>query len=219
MRCFVIGNGLSLRTHDLALMSNDVTFACNKIHLRYPFTSWRPTHWCSFDRTDYQTTIAEYLSHFKQDYQCHIASDWFGFRTGRVDPTMYPNVTLWTVCNAPHSEAQSWNHIAKTAHQFCRYNGTGINAIELAIRYLGFEEVYILGFDLGYTDDETKNHFDPSYLPGYSRSIDNARRINKQFAEAHIIAKREAEARDAVIYNAGRVGNLPYPKVIYEELF
>jgi len=217
-RCFILGNGPSLSTHDLDLLKGQVTFACNKIHRLYHTTTWRPTHWCSLDRTDYTTTIAEYLSHFREGYECHVAADWFGFRTGRVDPTEWKNVHVHTVCNAPHETAQPWSHISKVSHELCRYNGTGNSAIELAIRHMGYDEVYVLGFDLGYTDDETRNHFDPAYLPSGTRSMDQARRMNQRFLEAHQIAKAEADARGAVIYNAGRLDNLPYEQVVYEDV-
>ena len=42
-RCFIIGNGPSLRIEDLDKLTNEITFACNSIYAVYPHTTWRPS--------------------------------------------------------------------------------------------------------------------------------------------------------------------------------
>jgi len=226
MRCFVLGNGPSLKTHDLELMKDDVTFACNKIHLLYHTTSWRPTHWCSFDRTYYSTNIVEYLSHFRQGYQCHVSDEWFGFRNGRVSPAAWDNVHVWRLCDVQHAAAPDWDHVigdrdaeGRGKFDLCRYNYTGALAIRIAIEKYGFDEVYVIGMDLGYSNDAYKNHFDPNYLPEFARSLESAQRLNCEMKDGHKKAAEEAKKRGSKIYNAGRVNKLTYPAVTYEDLF
>lgn len=48
-RCFIIGNGPSLRVKDLDRLKSEVTFACNKIYLAFDETEWRPTYYSILD--------------------------------------------------------------------------------------------------------------------------------------------------------------------------
>lgn len=50
-RCFVIGNGPSLRVEDLdkIVKNGDVSFASNKIFMMFDKTSWRPDVYCAVD--------------------------------------------------------------------------------------------------------------------------------------------------------------------------
>lgn len=48
-RCFVIGNGPSLRPEDLDLLKDEVTFASNGIYKIFDSTDWRPTFYTIFD--------------------------------------------------------------------------------------------------------------------------------------------------------------------------
>ena len=48
-RCFIIGNGPSLKIEDLDKLKDEVTFACNKIYLAFDQTAWRPTYYSVLD--------------------------------------------------------------------------------------------------------------------------------------------------------------------------
>jgi hypothetical protein len=48
-RCFVIGNGPSLRIADLDRLKGEITFASNKITLAFTETDWRPTYYTVCD--------------------------------------------------------------------------------------------------------------------------------------------------------------------------
>ena len=48
-RCFLIGNGPSVRLSDLELLHDEITFCCNRFHLCYVETSFRPTYIVSAD--------------------------------------------------------------------------------------------------------------------------------------------------------------------------
>jgi hypothetical protein len=45
-RCFIIGNGPSLKTEDLEKLKNEYTFAANKIYVVFDETDWCPTYYC-----------------------------------------------------------------------------------------------------------------------------------------------------------------------------
>jgi hypothetical protein len=48
-RCFIIGNGPSLKAEDLEQLKNEITFAFNRIYYIFDQTSWRPTYYCAED--------------------------------------------------------------------------------------------------------------------------------------------------------------------------
>ena len=48
-RCFVLGNGPSLCATDLDALKNEITFASNRIYRIYDQTDWRPTYYVMFD--------------------------------------------------------------------------------------------------------------------------------------------------------------------------
>ncbi len=50
-KCFVIGNGPSLRASDLEKLKNEVTFAANEIYKIFDQTNWRPTFYAIFDES------------------------------------------------------------------------------------------------------------------------------------------------------------------------
>jgi hypothetical protein len=49
-RCFIIGNGPSLKAEDLEMLKDEKCFAFNRIYYMYPKTSWRPWVYMVTDR-------------------------------------------------------------------------------------------------------------------------------------------------------------------------
>jgi hypothetical protein len=49
-RGFIIGNGPSLKIHDLDRLPNEITFSSNKIYLAFNETKWRPTYYTVCDQ-------------------------------------------------------------------------------------------------------------------------------------------------------------------------
>ncbi len=48
-RCFVVGNGPSLKIDDLDKLTGEITFASNRIFLAFEETQWRPTYYTMCD--------------------------------------------------------------------------------------------------------------------------------------------------------------------------
>ena len=48
-RCFILGNGPSLRVDDLGRLKGEITFASNKIYLAFDKTEWRPSYFTLCD--------------------------------------------------------------------------------------------------------------------------------------------------------------------------
>ena len=71
-RCFVIGNGPSLKAEDLTRIWNlDIpTFACNRIHMIFSQTEWRPTYYFISDAkiVELEAKIVELQNQYAKAY-------------------------------------------------------------------------------------------------------------------------------------------------------
>ncbi len=213
-RAFVIGNGPSLSVTDLSHLTNEITFACNNIHLIYPSTDWRPTHYVR----------AEAAAGME-------IKDWFDSMQTQMAGNVEIWCNLWFIkwMNRQGYETRQTNVIHSCAHHLINFDseycphlwhfprlctfGSSVNvAIQIAVQ-LGYSPIYLVGCDLGYRDGRA-NHFDPTYEHGNEQP---ARLANLNTLTAHIIAKRSSPVP---IYNATIGGQLEvYERVNYEDLF
>ena len=58
-RCFIVGNGPSLKALDLNLIKDEVSFAANTIYKIFPQTAWRPTFYCIQDEKVLQEIMSD----------------------------------------------------------------------------------------------------------------------------------------------------------------
>lgn len=212
-RAFVIGNGPSLAHTDLNKLVGEISFGVNNIHLIYPQTEWRATHYV---RSEEASNLEP--EHWLESMQTHLdlgsiiyCNDYF-FRP-RFGLEATPYVKYFRACahygrhydnpDAPHM----WHPPV-----LCTF-GSSVNvAIQLAVQ-LGYDPVYLVGCDLGYRD-EGGNHFDPAYEHGLEQP---ARWANMDTLAAHMIAARSSPVD---IFNATLGGQLEvYERVNFDELF
>ncbi len=210
MRCFVIGNGPSLNKTPLDRLAGETTFAVNRIHLIYPRTTWRPTYWALGDRSNSPHYKEDIRTHLEFGYQCYVRSDFYKDVPAMKDD--WPNLTLFPKCE--HIDAE--RHTATEWHEpFCNFAGSTPIAIQLAVK-LGFDEIYVLGCDLGYKGNMV-NHFDPNYGDVDNVKVPDAILANKTSEMGHRIAYRECQKRGVRIFNATIGGALAaYPRVKLE---
>ena len=77
-----------------------------------------------------------------------------------------------------------------------------------------YDEIVVVGTDLGYGDGATVNHFVPGYAPVDSYTGEQARWFNHVLDYAHGLAERECARRGVGILNATVGGQLgAYPRV------
>ena len=60
-KCFIIGNGPSLKVEDLDKLQNQITFSCNMIYNTLSETKWRPYYYFVHD--------PKYVQEFSEDIQ------------------------------------------------------------------------------------------------------------------------------------------------------
>ena len=198
MRAFIVGNGPSLNQTPLDALKDEVCFGVNRIHLLYDKVVWRPNHWVCVDRSRAlpYSLVDDIMLHLDLGEDCYVRED---FARWMPDTSGYSNLT-WTV-NCDHDSAtanpaESW-HLP----ELCKFAGCVPMAIQLAF-LKGYNPIYLVGCDGGYTDDETKNHFVSDYCRLDCRTVQQAIVDNETLRMGHALAQRECKARGIEVFNA-----------------
>ena len=202
--CVVVGNGPSLNAGDLTRLHElgIPTFACNRIHLIFPQTPWRPTYYLMSDEKlirQYDDNLPDVQPEnrfFPKQYRNRI-------RNGRFYNTI------------PFDYEHEGRFSLDAARGICPGASVTTEMIQLAC-YMGFREIYLIGVDFSYTVTRKvdsgsyayqgeNNYFIPGYLkPGEVADIPN---VNANLLAFH--AARDAlEAQGRIIRNATRGGKL-----------
>lgn len=156
-RLFILGNGPSLADTPLIKLSGEYTLGLNKISLIYDDTDWRPSfYYCALaphminERSVItQNTNSEISCIFNKEWKPIIGNqsnvvyfEKWNLHNNRI----FDQMDICSVENAPIDylyEFWSDNISYFVYHYHAMYS-----AIQIAI-YLGFDEIYLLGCDLG----------------------------------------------------------------------
>lgn len=225
-RCFIIGNGPSLRVDDLEELhsKNELTFASNKIFRIFDSTLWRPSFYAIVDpgvakaeAKNIETLVQSHI--FSASYLKTLflnRSDIIYFRSmtrlQAFKDTKAPNLFVEIPCGGT---------VAYTM-------------IQLAT-WMGFNELILLGVDFdyklnnlvpspdfpglqSYTPDNTKNYFASDYIKdGESVIAPDLSRIGETYKHLAYLASKDLCPR---IINATRGGKLDFfPRGAFEGLF
>lgn len=147
----------------------------NKVHLLYPKTDWRASHFFCMDVADGDMAWKEYVA-------ANAGAKMFLWDAWK-DEGLQGNITWVPRCVPDHFYAsdnldkrvQSW-HLPKVCTAF----GSMSVMLQLSI-LMGYEEIYLLGCDMWSGD---VNHFDPFYTDG-----EDVDRRNRDNLYLHQIAK------------------------------
>ncbi|UCE64127.1 MAG: DUF115 domain-containing protein [Nitrospirota bacterium] len=222
-RCFIVGNGPSLKIEDLDLLKKEITFACNKIYLAFSETEWRPTYYSVLDIlvAENNATIIDEL------HLCKIYHE-------DVKP-YFPGADDIIWLKALHEPKVDGEYIGGFSDNALRgvYAGWTVlyPQIQLAF-FMGIREIYLIGVDFKF-DVPTgtgkkclhgnileykgeKNHFHPEYRkPGETWTMPLLELQRKAFSAA----KRAVEAKGGCIYNASRETALDvFPRADFDSL-
>lgn len=226
-RCFIIGNGPSLKMHDLTKLAEEKKFAVNmflshpdleKIHLDF-FCVCDPIHWNvngGFPQSWYMAfkKLPYCLLFFKKDCIPVYKS------------TAELQDRLVYFINLDSSRHVFEGDFSVNVPSHTCWGRTVIIDLCLPLAfYFGFKEVFLLGCDCDYKLSNGDN-YEKSFF--YDRKLDE-RNIPKETGDAlHIrqvmssygIVKKIFEAHGRKIYNAGYGGKLEvFERVNYDDLF
>ncbi len=214
-RCFVIGNGPSLRLEDLEKLQGEVTFASNRIYLAFPSVDWRPSYFTCID-TIYAENYADEINDldlFKifPDYLQPYLS-----RSG-VTGTGGDTVYVRRISGRFDLDGRYRGHFSGDAMRGF-HTGPTVTILNLQLAYyMGCRTIYLLGVDGGYrvsakrashtlhgevaVSEGERNHFHPGYrVPGDAYVIP----LQDETEIGYAACREFLERRGVGIYNASR---------------
>jgi len=215
-RCFVIGNGPSLKNTDLSLLKDEFTFGMNRIYL-------------AFEEWGFKTSFLVSVNDLVIE-QCH--NDFNGLRM--------PKFISWRSKDLlfPESQPDLNTHFLYTTYTGPKFNnriidrfweGATVTYICLQLAFcMGFSEVYLIGVDHSFdtkgkanqtivSTGDDHNHFSPEYFgKGFRWQLPDldTSEVSYQLAYQNYLTA------DRKIFDATVGGKLEiFPKVDYAGLF
>jgi hypothetical protein len=171
MKVTFVGNGPSLTLEKLEAIEGP-SFACNRIHLLYDKTDWRPDFYVYTDRYANPQWGQEIHDHLMRGYPCFIRADiaysfpqWWRYNMLRVlaeCPHRPMGNNLPFEVTEPWEQGHPWHEVQRMS--VCTYGGALNTSAQLAY-LMGFDHLHLLGCD-GVYKPHSNNHSD--LLPGYA---------------------------------------------------
>lgn len=221
-RCFIIGNGPSLNEIDLTLLKDEVTFGVNAIYTNYEKMGFYPTYYVvedvfvAEDRADEINAYKESIKFFGNYFRYCLNDD---------------EKTIWMNVIFKYDDYPDFPHFSTNAVRKLWTGGTvSYLSMQLAY-YMGFNEVYLIGFDHSYTipksvkqegldllsTEDDVNHFNKDYFGKGKRWHDP--KVDRM-EDAYKKAKKYFQRGGREIYNATEGGKLEvFKRVQYSGLF
>lgn len=221
-RCFIIGNGPSLNLLDLSLLKNEITFGVNAIYTNHDKMGFYPTYYTvedifvAEDRSDEINNYDKSVKFFGNYLKYCLTED---------------KKTHWLNVQFKYDDRYKLPNFSKNASRFVWTGGT-VSYLNLQLAfYMGFKEVYLIGFDHSYTiPDHVKmegadilsngddvNHFNKDYFGKGKRWHDP---MVDRMEKSYIKAKQIFENDNKKIFNATKGGMLEvFDRINYENLF
>ncbi|WP_430401871.1 FkbM family methyltransferase [Hyphomonas sp.] len=224
-RCFIIGNGPSLKNTDLSFLNREDTFVTNGFFLKLPDLGWAPTYYVVEDHL-----VAEDRAH-----EINLLRGFTKLFPASLRYVLTPDSDTVYFDHRPRKSFPHGFDFSFDADENTYAGGTvTFTCMELAA-YLGYEEIYLIGVDADYAipkDAEVSgggrvkeldmasddpNHFHPDYFGKGKRWHEPNVDV---MIQAYQEAKRACDARGLRIINATVGGRLEvFPRVSYNSLF
>ncbi len=221
-RCFIIGNGPSLKNTDLSLLQDEFTFGMNRIYLLFPELGFSTTYYLSVNDLVIEQCVEDILS-----LQVPRFLSW---RSREIIKN-----ALGDQNNFPENPPLSFLHTTYTGPKFAHdasyrlWEGATVTYVAMQLAFhMGFKQAVLIGVDHSFTtkgkpnttvvsQGEDPNHFDRNYFGKGFRwqlpDLETSELAYQRARENYTAAKRE-------IIDATVGGKLTvFPKVEYQSLF
>ena len=210
-RCFIIGNGPSLKKTDLTLLKNEVTFGTNRIYLLFDQIGFSTNYYVSINRLVIEQCAKDII-----EIRCPKFINWHC-----RDLISFTRDMMFIRCRP---EAAFNTDITKGV-----WGGATVTFVAMQIAYyLGFDKVILIGVDHSFTTQgkpheaivsqgDDPNHFDNQYFgKGFRWNLPDL----ETSEQAYRMAKFHFERAGREIVDATIGGKLQvFPKVDYQSLF
>lgn len=212
-RCFVIGNGPSLRNTDLDLLRGEVTFGMNRIYLLFEEMGFPTTYYVAIN-----TLVIEQCADEIKALTLPKFISWRGRRWFADDPGVVFLDTDY------RGEERFAGDVSGRV-----FEGSTVSYVALQLAYhMGFEEVILIGVDHSFatrgpanaiviSEGEDLNHFAGNYFgSGFRWQLPDLEASER----AYRLAKKAFESAGRRVLDATIGGRLTvFPKVDYRSLF
>lgn len=212
-RCFIIGNGPSLRKTDLTKLRGETTFGLNRIYLAFPELGFTTTYLVAVNDL--------VLEQCHADFRVLNMPKFITWRERKVlsgDPN-----TIFVDTDFTGAENFSGDARGRI------YEGFTVTYVALQLAfYMGFQQVILIGVDHNFVTQgpanqavvslgEDPNHFAPNYFgAGFKWQLPDLEGSER----AYRMARRAYEAAGRSVVDATVDGKLTvFPKVEYDSLF
>lgn len=211
-RCFVLGNGPSLRRTDVSHLRHEITFGLNRIYLAFPEWGFRTTYLVSVN----DLVIEQCASEFRD----LTMPKFFTWRARRWVPLDEHTTFLFTTYMGPKFARDARGRL---------WEGATVTYVALQLAYhMGCDPVILIGVDHNFatqgepnqtvvSEGEDPNHFHPGYFgKGFRWQLPDLETSEM----AYRLARQAFEAAGRRVLDATIGGKLTvFPKVDYDSLF
>ena len=212
-RCFVIGNGPSLKKMDLGKLRDEFTFGMNRVYLLFPELGFPTSYLVSVNTLVIEQSAPEIEKLSIPKFITWRARKWL-----RNDPGV---IFMDTDYADPPSFSKDVSGRV--------FEGSTVTYVALQLAYhMGFSEVILIGVDHSFTtkgapnltitsDGDDPNHFSPEYFgKGFRWQLPDL----EASEQAYLMARKAYEKSGRIILDATVGGKLTiFPKIKYEGFF
>ncbi|MFC1714992.1 6-hydroxymethylpterin diphosphokinase MptE-like protein [Candidatus Poribacteria bacterium] len=211
-RCFILGNGPSLKKTDLSRLESEFTFGLNRIYLLFDELGFVTTYYVSVNRLVIEQCASEIIG----KVPCPKFISWRARGLIEFAPDM--------MFLRSHYSPRFFTNITEGV-----WEGATVTYVAMQVAYyLGFEKVILVGVDHSFTtkgephkavvsQGDDPNHFDPNYFgKGFKWHLPDLETSEL----AYRIARDQFTSAGRQIVDATIGGKLQvFPKVDYDTLF
>lgn len=211
-RCFILGNGPSLRQTDLTRLKNEYTFGLNRIFMAFPEMGFMTNYYVSINDLMVEQSVNEISQLTMPRFVSWRARKW-----------LTPQDNLFFLYTS-YTGAKFSRDVTG-----CVWEGATVTNVALQIAfYLGFEKVILIGVDHNFATQgkpnttivqqgDDPNHFNPGYFSkGFRWQLPDLETSELGYQ----LAKEAFESDGRQVVDATIGGKLQiFPKVEYNSLF
>ena len=216
-RCFIIGNGPSLRNTDVSKLKNEYTFGMNRIYLAFEEWGFETSFLASVNDLVIEQCVDDFLALDMPRFFSWRSHKYF--KSANVQPSNLPTFLYTTYDGIKFADDARYRI----------WEGATVTNICLQLAYhMGFETAILVGVDHTFTskgdanktvvsDGDDPNHFDPRYFgKGFRWQLPDLDMSEVGYALAR--ANYEQDGRQILDATIG--GKLTiFDKVDYDSLF
>lgn len=219
-RCFVIGNGPSLKISDLEKLSGEISMGCNNLIQLFDKTEWRPTCFYSVDPIFINSYIKNERELQKVTDNCDL---FFTSVTSEIYDSYrdgYNNI-FFVYVKRDYSSVR----FVEDVENGLGASGTSLYCmIQLAV-YMGIKEIYLLGVDFSFRREMRENgelriNNNINNHMNEMEQVETGLYYVDRIMRGWLKIKEYAESHGIKVYNATRGGKLQvFERVDFDSIF